>query len=244
MKRALPYVGTYVANRFAGGSKTGSNYQHSNTDTYAVTKRRKKYVARSFKSKVMAAQSAFHEVNNSTAAMTFGFMYSSSPTFGIPQGTDLSSRQGDTIFLEAIKVEGHYETDPAAGAYQCRILVGFIDVDVSNAGGTMASTVSLVDVFLVNSYATSPCDGIVNPKNFTCLWDYRVENNSQIADARDVRIFRETIPIKKSFTYKTGTLFGKDKNLVVLACSDVANGTVGSTSSGFVSISTDLIFKQ
>lgn len=216
------------------------------SSTVMRKKRQPKRVTGSFKSKMLKASVAYHETSDSASATAtlHGNLYTFGPTQNITQGTSISGRQGDSIYLEALKINGVYTTDTVAHAYSCRILVGYSGEEFTATSFT-TSGFGVTQLFQPSTTNSLVINGIVNPKAFTCLYDETIDINSQISATADWQRFSATIPLKTQFPYQSdGSTFGKFKNLYVVCITSTLGGTNAVTVTGSITLSTDLIFKN
>lgn len=229
--------GGYKRQRMAAGRTTA-------TKTLTVAKTTNKPNARSLKTKIMNLKPAKHFTSEAGVSMLHQTLYSMFPTAGVVQGTGDDERIGDHIFLAAIKMKGMFSTDPDAGAYSYRILVGYTGEEYLSP---VLSSVGLSagEVFLPNTFTTWRVGGLVNPKAFTCLYDETFDVNSQIDGFRDLTSFSFSVPLNKSFPYQASSSpLGKFKNLAVVVVGGIAGGAQGVNDLGGISYAYDLIFKD
>lgn len=223
--------------------RTNNNGTPANTLTYA---RPTKVKRAGFRQKMLSYEPCQHSIvsdNTTNTAVLSGTMYTFGPTQIPTQGTAIGNRVGDQIELIALKLRGQFITNAAANVYTYRILVGWSGNEV--AATTLTSGLGATDVFFPNTYNVNVCDGIVNPKAFTCLYDETVVLNSQITATQDGEQFAISVPFKEKFPYRAGAAtMGKFKQLYVVVCANVAGGVVGVTNAGSVYFSSDLLFKN
>lgn len=220
-----------------------TQFRGGGSQTSIVEQRKRKRVRRhSFKSKIMAAQPAKHHTYTADQAMTHNTIYTTSPTQGVVQGTTNSTRDGDSIYLAALKGRFHYASATTSNAYVGRIIVGYSGEEYATASD-FTSGLGASELFLPGTFGIS-INGIVNPKTFTVLYDETIDVNSQVSAVRDVASGAFTIQLDTQFPYQaSGSTFGKIRNLYVVVMSAVMDGATGTTASGDISCALDLIFK-
>lgn len=223
-------------------------YRGYGGQTKTQLKKRKKRHGKgsTFQEKVRKMEPAKHNtVNDSTNSLAV--LHQNIQTYNltaqIVQGDGNPNRDGDAIYLEALKLNGFYQSSPATGAYQLRLLVGFSGEEY-NPASLLPGSLTAGELFLPNTGALWAASSIINPKAFTVLYDTTIVINSLTANAVDLEAFQQTIPIKQKFSYQSSTsIYGKIKNLYVVAIGCIAGGVAATTPAGFVGINTDLIFK-
>lgn len=163
-------------------------------------------------------------------------------TAQIGQGTGNADRLGDSIYLEALKLEGFFQSATDPNAYRFRLIVGYSGEEYGVTTFT-AGNLTATELFLPST-TTTPTNGIINPKAFTVLYDEVHDINSQVENYRTIASTRTTIQLKQQFPYQASTsVYGKTKNLyavVVAYAADVA----AATPIGSAVLSYDLIFKD
>lgn len=238
---AMLYGATFPPRR--GSQKPG--YSQSYT-TSMVKKRRPVTKSQSLKSLVKATEPAKHYTWSNNASLVHNTLLTCAPSQGIAQGLTNTNRLGDSVYLCAVKIHGFYQSASTANAYTFRLQVGWTgeEYGTANIAGQLVSGLTLAEVYLPNTAALASVNGITNPKAFTSLYDLTIDINSQLAATVDVQSFEFTVPLNVNFPYQSdGSVFGKARNLVVVASASVASGVSGTTASGNVVWSGDLIFK-
>lgn len=200
----------------------------------------------SFKSRVMAIAPAYHltvpDSSMSTSLLHNG-IYTYNVTAQVVQGTANSNRQGDAIQLLALKLKGVLSTGSPVGAYQIRIIVGWSGEEY-NPATLLSSGLGATEVFLPGSSNIYVTNGIVNPKAFTVIYDEVTDMNSVVANAEQTNI-EARVKLSGKFPYQSSAaVYGKTKNLYILAMAIVNGGTSGVTTAGGITMSADLIFKN
>lgn len=249
-RNAKLYGGAALAylSRSGQNQNQGFRYRNPGSNTQTITKKRKpKQVIKSFKRMVYDTEQAKHYTFDVSTVMTHNTIYTCMPTQGITQGTGISSRQGDEVYLCAIRLSGVCVTSVDENAYKYRIMVGYTGEEYTTGGiaNTFPVALTSAELFLPSTGTLLPVNGLVNAKAFTCLYDEVVDINSNLADVADWTSFRTTVQLNTVFPYQAGgSVFGKTKNLVVVLTSAVAAGSAGVTSTGSIVLSADLIFKS
>lgn len=250
-KHLLPVMGTYLSNRY--GSKTpyrgGLRTSKHGSYTGIVTTDRRKRVPRrkSIKAIVNSMKEAKHYTLDYNLAFTHNTLFTMCPTQGITQGDGIANRDGDSIRLEALKIQADFQSSATAGAYTFRIIVGYSgeEYTTANIASQFVSGLSTSEVFFPSTVTFWTANGVINPKAFTVLYDQTVDINSQIAAVVDTVSFSHTVPLAMDFPYQaSASVMGKFKNLYVLVIGCVAGGTTGVTAAGNILYSSDLIFKD
>lgn len=219
-------------------------YPKKRSGSPLVRKRFVKSTKKSFKRKVENTKPAKHyTVGLGQATMLHNSWYTASPTYGVTQGDTNANRDGDSIYIEALKIKGFYSSDVADKCYSMRLIVGWSDVETGSATLTLAGLTS-ANIFLPGTDVNWAPNGIVNPKALTTLYDQTFDVQSSITGVADNQSFMETIQIQKPFVYKSSAdTFGKNRNLVILVLAAINGGTSGTTDAGDVYMAYDLIFK-
>jgi len=218
----------------------------SRTSNYRKPYRKAARGKGSFRSQVMAVFPAKHYTGETTPTLVHNTITTMIPTQGITQGNGNTQRDGDSITLEALKLKGTVVTNAVAGAYQYRIIVGYTgeEYTTANIGSTLQSGIGSSELFLPN-FSVWLTNALINPKAFTALYDETIDVNSQLSAIQDVANFNVTVPLHTSFAYQSsGSVQGKTRNLAVLVIGNVAGGVTGTTASGQMLLSYDLLFKN
>lgn len=185
-----------------------------------------------------------HYVRNEIGTtLTEGYYYTNNICGGITQGDDNSSRDGDIIHLDAIKVRLNTQNDTDSMNSLFRLLLVRSNAAIGTTGAWTSGGLGAADLF-INSPADPVDHGIIDPKRCTVLYD-RVFNlqphvASQVINLPHVFTKR----LNQKFVYDTGTVYAKDKNLYWVVMGHQVNSTPGLSTVGSVSISYDLIFKN
>lgn len=212
-----------------------------------VQKKRRQQRSVSLKTLIKRTEPAKHYTWENNAALLHNTLYTCIPTQGITQGTSITNRLADSVYLCALKISGQFLSATTAGAYSMRIIVGWTGEEVTTAGiaSGLVSGLGLGDVFLSSTAGIWTANGQINSKAFTTLYDQTIDINSQISAVSDISSFNITVPLNQSFYYQAaGFTQGKTRNLCVLVVAGVAYGTTGVTAAGNCIWSADLIFKD
>lgn len=232
----------YTAARSYGRKKVGSRVSQ-NSGEGIVRRRNVGRSGRSLQMAIKASDPAKHYCNSAAQTMLHGNIYCVVPTAGVLQGTTNTTRVGDEIYLEAIKIKGHFSSAVGSNVYNYRLLIGYTSEEY-NRPTVLGSGITSPELFITNSDANWPTAGIVNSKAFTCLYDHTVDINSQLTGVSDIKSYDATVSLKKKFPYQAnGSIYGKSQNLIIVVIASVGSGTVGTTAAGDCLLSYDLIFK-
>lgn len=202
---------------------------------------------KSFKKQVFDTQPARHFTAEDSESSTHNTLLTTMPTQGVAQGSTNISRQGDSIYICALKIKFNFQANSASNGYQWRILVGWTgeEITTANIESSFVSGLAATEIFLPTTTSNWVANGIVNPKTFTCLYDQTYDLNSQVTSASDIIGDSATIRINQAFDYQSsGSRLGKVKNLAIVVVGCVVGGVSGTTSVGNVVASWDLIFKS
>jgi len=213
--------------------------------TLTKNKRKNRNSKKSFRRKVLDTVNAKHYTWGTGTTLVQGAVHCLMPTRDIVRGIADYHRIGDSVELEAFKIKGCIRTDTDSKGYVVRLLVLWSGEENTTLSSTWATTgLTTTELFLPNTDALNPTNGIVNKKAVSILYDQTFELNSQVTSARTVHTLEATIPIHQKFPYQAdGSTFGKFKNLYVV-CIPYANDTAPTTVIGFFDMSGDLIFKD
>lgn len=235
-------LGTMV---YAGArSRKGPRFGYSNSRTLTKSKS-KKQMKSTIKRILTADKPAKHLTYYSAANLLHNSIYTICPTQAITQGDTNASRDGDQIQTCALKVKGQFFTDTAAAGYSYRILVGYSGEEYTTGTTWNISGLGEAEIFLPNTGSGHRVSAIVNPKAFTVLHDQLVDVNSLLDGISDVASFDFTVGLgdQKFYYQSTGSVFGKTRNLYIVVIACKVGGTLGTTDSGDIQMTGDLIFK-
>lgn len=221
------------------------------TYTRTKTQRKRKAPARkgnSMKRQLLAVAPKYHfGISDSVlgCVMKHNNIYTMSPTQVITQGTANTNRQGDAIYMNALRVNGLFSTpNNASDAFTYRILV-VKHGDNLTAPTSLPSLISHSDLFLPNTGNTIEVNSLVNPKAVTVLYDQTVEINSVLETSAEWHRVSFTVPLNTNFQYaSTASTFGKNYNLYICLIGCVFGGASDTTAAGTFTGSADLIFQN
>lgn len=247
-------AGMLGASAYYGGRKPRpynrrGNVQQASSQGYFVNKRlpvvKKK---KTLKDKIRQMESAQHHAANDqtlTQALKHNTMYIHNVTANILTGTSNSTRTNDTIYLEAIKLNGYYGTSTSlTNGQKFRVVVFWTDL-FNNTGTTGFSSIAISNFNINSTGGFYSADFIFDPKKATVIYDESHTINQQIASVSDVSQVIATIPLKKSFNYlPNGNGAGSDRNLYVGVLASSSGGTAGTTDTGTFYLSYDTIFRN
>jgi len=243
IKQYAPYgMGAlqYAAQRYTPQQRMRHN---TSPMSLVTTKRRKLSRSNSFHALAVKEMPAKHFCNSSATNLLHGTYNTVIPTAGIVQGISNTTRIADHVQLCAIKIKGCFQSSASAAGYSYRILVGFTGEEY-NLPTLLGSGLGSTELMIANSDANWVANGIINPKAFTVLHDSTYDINSQIAAVADIASFAMTVPLNTKFDYQAnGSIYGKTKNLAVVVVGNQIGGVTGTTITGQVILSYDLIFK-
>lgn len=200
----------------------------------------------SFKKMVYGVEEAKHFTYENSLACLHNVIYTNCPTQGIVQGTDYKTRIGDEIYISKLNIHGTAVASTAANAFKYRIIVGWTGEEVtgSDIGTVFPIALTTSQIFQPNTTTLFTTNGLINSKAISVVHDQTIDLNSQITGTADWRTFTASIPLDTVFQYQSsGSVFGKTKNLVVIATAVVAGGTNSTSSCGSIVLSCDLVFK-
>jgi len=230
----------YAAQRYTTSQRIRHN---TGPMSISTTKRRKLSRGNSFHALAVKEMPAKHFCNSSATNLLHGTYNTVIPTAGIVQGTSNTTRIADHIQLCAIKIKGCFQSAATAAGFSYRIIVGFTGEEY-NLPTVLGSGLGSTELMIANSDSNWALNGLINPKAFTVLHDSTYDINSQIAAVADISSFAMTVPLNSKFDYQAnGSIYGKTKNLAVVVVGTQIGGVIGTTLTGQVILSYDLIFK-
>ena len=247
LSRGLPAIAAstfFGADRAARKSDTvssmgGSSGSHG--QRYLTSKSKKK--KSNLKQKIINYKQAKHQAASDLCNMLHSSIFVKSLTTLITQGDTISNRDGDEIYLEALKYAINIQAPATANGYSYRFMVILHDNEVTANWAT--GGLAVADLFLPGTEANWGANAIPNSKAVTVLHDEVLDINSQVAGAIDCYSIKGTVQLNRLFPYKaSGSTWGKFKNLymVLIGCS--CAGTAGVTATGTAVVAYDLIFKN
>lgn len=242
---------------YSAGSRYGSAGPRSRKRTYRpqtlVSQQRKKRSSggssHSLKDQIRKMETVQHKTisdSDQSQLILQNQFYHHNVSAQVVTGTSNVTRTNETVYLEAIKINGNWNTAAANNeGTKFRLIVGYCDVQ-DNAGGVGYANTGLVtsDLFLTNTNVTYVTSGIVDPKRFTAIFDEQYTVNKSVSGDEETVSFRETINLKKTFNYAPGTVYGSDRNLYVIVMANNVSGTSGTTAVGTLHMAYDLLFRN
>uniref|UniRef100_UPI004048B047 hypothetical protein n=2 Tax=Pseudomonadati TaxID=3379134 RepID=UPI004048B047 len=219
-----------------------ANYSYYGTGTITKKKQANNRYRKSFSRKVLNVFPAKHLSGESQVTINNSTVYTMNLTAQVGQGTANNQREGDSIHLEALKINGLVQSATESNAYKFRILIGYSGEEFGTttfASGSLSSS----EIFLPTTFTTTT-NGIVNPKAFTVLYDKTIDLNSQVEGDRVIQSFSDTLRLNTKFPYQaSASVYGKFKNLYAICISYAPDIAVG-VPNGSILFSYDLIFKD
>jgi len=244
--------GVAAALSVLGAAGGGSNQQVGTTSaasrSQTMARKRRKVTGRrsSFAKKVRNLAPYQHNTladGSDFSNMTHNTIYTTNLTAKIVQGDANTDRDGDAIYLNALKLSGAIHTNTASNGYMFRVLVGWSGEEYAITASSAGLTSQ--EIFLPATGTTFLTNGIVNPKAFTCIYDSISDVNSLLATTADIFSLRAKIQLDQKYVYQSsGSTFGKFKNLYLVVIGCVIGGTTGTTATGTFYMGTDVIFQK
>jgi len=239
----MPYASSFLPTMFPPRPRNNQNYRSSAGQSLTTYRRKKRKAIPSFRTLVERTKPTKHFTISQGQTFTQNTLYTANVTAGVVQGDGIANRDGDSITLTGLKINGQYFSDAVAGAYTFRIMVGYSGEEYG--GSAFASGLGSTELFQPNTAVSFTTLGTVNPRAFTILHDQKIDLNSQIASVVDVASMSIYVPLNNAkFDYQaSGSVYGKTKNLYVVVMACVGGGTPGTTVTGSIVASFDLLFK-
>lgn len=230
----------------AAGYGSGYGVRTRRGSAFLVRNKRRRRYGRSFslKKKIYNTLPAKHcPYTDITATILHNGIYTFGPSQTIARGTANDQRIGDSVHMEALKLNGYVKSNASLNAgVQFRIIVLWSGEEYASATA-LTSGLGNSEVFLTNA-GTWTASGLTNPKAVTVLDDRIINLNNTITNAADLESFAYTVPIHQDFDYQAaGSVMGKSRNLYVVVVASIDGGTTGVTTAGTCLIYGDLIFK-
>jgi len=242
--RYVPAAVGYGVSKLGYGINSGIRYGWSRSRTRTQYKRNNN-ARKTIKSILYNSLPAKHYTASlGVSPPTHSTIYTANLTAGITQGTGNTNRDGDSVRLMALKLKGFVQTPSnATGMYTYRILVLYSGEEYTSVSWSSTGLTD-TELFLPGTGTTWVPNGIINPKAVTCLYDKTIDVPTLVTTTADLESFNDTIQLNTDFDYQsTGSALGKTRNLYCLIIGSVVGGVAGSTNTGAVFVSTDLIFK-
>lgn len=240
-------------NIYPNYAKTSGYMKQDNTTGLTVVTHKRKKKSRfgkrnSFKQKVLRNIPAKHKTTNDNqtfAALTHNTINTCNITAAVTRGTADEQRIGDTMRLLALKLSYSIQSPAATSqSISVRVIVGYSGEEY-NLPNTFGSGLGTSELFLPSTGGTWGINGIINPKAFTVLDDRIITINDLIVNNVEIQDQVYTVPCETYFPYQSvGGVFGKNRNLYVVAIGCIVGGVTGTTPAGNLYMCTDLIFKD
>ena len=164
-------------------------------------------------------------------------------THFITPGTAQFNRQGDTVYLEALKMNCFWEgPDVSENGVQLRLIVLYHD-DFHACDYISDSGLGLTDLAMIGTGGARTTTLITDPKRCTVIDDRTFLMNQALDSTKETTLINYTVQLKKRFDFVPATQEGKDRNLYLVAISSIAGGATGTTLTGKLYVNQDLIFK-
>lgn len=226
------------------GSRTGTGYGRSRTGTSLI---RKKSGGRGggdyITQRIRSMETAQHSSGEVPRTVSQQVVYTLPLTSNIiTTAAPNTKRTNDTIFLEAIKINYTYQTDvDRVNGQKFRLMVLYHDEFITGGTWTDGGLVA-ADMFLPGTPNAYFSNGLIDAKKVQVVYDQIHTLNASFASMIEFDSGYATIPLKKTFNYKSGTQDGKFKNLYAVCMGNVGGSVPGVI--GQVNLSFDLIFKD
>jgi len=226
--------------------RIGQRFRGPAAPTRTLVRRKKKAVRgyrNSFAARVRNLGSYKHNTQSDatvTSAMTHNSIYTTALTTKIDAGDGIGQRDGDAIFINAVKIQGAVHSAAAVtGANMIRILILWSGEEYN----VTASTSGLTNAEIFHAGASAlVSQGMINSKAVTCIYDETVDINSLLTTTAEVKSIYASVPINQKFNYQAGaSVFGKVKNLYLVVVGSIIGG---SGSVGNFLLNTDVIFQN
>jgi len=228
------------------GRLIGQRYRGPSAPTRTMVKRKKKPLRgyrNSFAARVRNLGSYKHNTQSDatvTSALTHNSIYTTSLTTKIDAGDGIGQRDGDAIFINAVKIQGAVHSAAAVtGANMIRILILWSGEEYNVTASTSGLTTS--EIFHAGASALVS-NGMINSKACTVIYDETVDINSLLTTTAECKTIYASVPINQKFNYQAGaSVYGKIKNLYLVVIGSIVGG---SGSVGNFLLNTDVIFQN
>lgn len=195
---------------------------------------------------LMQAAPAKHWCINNIAALTHSTIWTLNLCGGINHGSTYNQRVGDNIYLEALKFSMSFQSPTTTPGICYRVILGYSGEELnptSNFDSTNTFTAN--ELFFPGTTGYWTPLGMINSKSFQVVYDKKWSVNAMADGVNETLDIYESIPLKKDFNYQAAnSIYEKNKNLYLVVVSSIIGGTVGTTSTGTLVYSTDLIYKN
>ena len=181
-----------------------------------------------------------YSIGSVSSGVLHNTAYTTPMTQSIVTGSGDGNRIGDEIFLKFLKIRMTINSGSASGAYTHRTIIGFSNVQ-NNTGAS--TTAGIYSAAVHAGTAAFIVDGIINPKNFTAIYDETFDIPSEIPATNNVHSVERVLPLERKFQYQTaGSVYGKLNNLYFIHLSTVIGGTTATSVTGQYDLSWALGF--
>lgn len=184
-----------------------------------------------------------------------GGWYTCSLTTNMTQGDTNTSRQGDEIHLDAVKLAMRFSNLGHTGIVYAnvwyRVIVGrFRNLEINTGNAFSASNAGVTQgITYANNSSYTGIDGIVDPRFVTVLYDHKVHimpnyQNSSSEPQIVTKFVDTTIKLNYDLKYRTGSTEYANtsfKNLYMVVIPYNENGAIDV---GIASVVADLIWKE
>jgi len=246
--RAAGYALTGGSTLFGSAPKVSQGMAGSRSRTYTTTKRKQKNsrsytLTRAIRGTQPAKHVPFSDITISSGL--HNNIYTWCPTQNIARGTNNDQRNGDAVFLEAMKLNFYAASNALiTKAVEVRILVCYSGEEYSCPVTFISSGLQGAELFVTSASNGWMPNSMVNPKAVTVLDDRTIILNNSISAVSDLESLSYTIPLKAKFPYQSaGSVYGKTRNLYVVVMGSILDGVTNSTLAYSMNVSGDLIFK-
>lgn len=242
---------SYGGRLFYAQSRTQRYNKNKGASSLIITKRKRTGVrSDSFQQKALKIAQAKHRPNETivnTGGMTHNSIYTMNVTARVGQSVTEDGRIGDQIYLEALKLRGSYHCPTINNGYTLRVIVCYSGEEYDPTSGLVlfGSGLGTSELFLPSTSGIFGTNAMINPKTVSVIFDQTIDVNSLTSDTKELQSFAWTVPLKQKFSYqRAADKYGKFKNLYVVVVSTAIDGVTGTTNTGQLYMSTDLIYKN
>jgi len=220
---------------FGGGSQTKNK-----------KKRKAPYFSGSvLKRTIRSLESTLHNVvGQSNFTTLHNTIYCINLTYNLTQGTAQGNRQGDSVYLNALKASIFYDSPIGQqDGTTYRVLVHWSDT-YKNSGAWSSATIGTGELFIGTTGNTRTSTGIIDPKSTYCVYDELVTIQPTIVGVYAAATNELTVQLNKAINYLPGTNEVNPRQLYMTIIPAIANGTTGTSDAGRFIVATDLMFKN
>lgn len=241
---AIAAAGDYAKRKFSSiekvSKKSGESLgiKEAFPESYTLTKQKKRMKAKVAKKKpvtkkqverMLASKMETKQFSNTAqnATMTDDNIYTHNVTAQVQQSNIDGGRQGDSINLKRLKINGNFKGKITSGYYVCRLLVLYSSEEFNpSATGLSSAGLGVTQIFSPNYASSTIGNAICNSKAVTILADKTLYVNSNIDGVMDAIPFTIDINLRGvKFNYQSsGAVYGKTKNLYLVAIPNAYDG--------------------